>query len=150
MEGETFKNDEEKLDDLILPEPTLNKNKKFSLFRKFIFFGVILLVWIIIMITELVIVLSKDDIVNRIGEINCIYEIYDSSQNISILNEEFNINNIYKIIIDNNITIPTSEKIYEFNSSGNHTVKFIFYEDINMDNMFKNLTNLISVYMSSE
>jgi len=86
MEGETFKNDEENLDDLILPETTLNKNKQFGLFKKFIFFGVILLVWIIIMISELIIVLSKDDIVNRIGEINCIYEIFDSNQNISILN----------------------------------------------------------------
>ena len=81
-----------------------------------------------------------------IGEIDCIYDIR-GSLNIKILSDEFNKNTRFDIVIDKKIIKFSRE--YKFNETGQHTVKFKLYEDVNMDYMFKGIEELISVIMIS-
>ena len=151
MEDEVFKNEEDNLDDFIIPEFSIKQKCKLSFWKKMIIFGIILFTWITIMIIELVIVFSekkKGD--NRIGVFTCIYEILDHTQNISLVSENFNTSSNYKIEIDDSIYIQKNPNFYKFKFPGNHTVKFILYDEINMDNMFKNITDLVSIDMKSE
>jgi surface protein len=113
--------------------------------------GVILLVWLTLVIIELIIIFEKEDEENKnsISEINCIYTISDIGNNY-ILGKDFIINSISKIIIDDNKEVSSSAKEYNFLKSGNHTVKFFINGDLSLDNMFKDINNIISIKMSSD
>ena len=88
---------------------------------------------------------DPDDLV---GEINCVYDIFITSNPIIILGQEFNKKNDFDILIDGQI-IKYSRQ-YQFNSTGIHKIQFRLYEDINMDYMFKDVQSLYSVEMYSE
>ena len=67
--------------------------------------------------------------------------------NIKILSDEFEKNSSFDILIDKEKIEYT--KVYKFNTTGKHEVKFELYEDISMDYMFKGIQELKSVIMFS-
>ena len=78
------------------------------------------------------------------GEINCIYFINDIKSNTSLLSKDFeNINNTIINIYINNKMKNTKE--YQFPISGYYDIKFILNSEIIMDNMFKDIKNIISI-----
>ena len=96
---------------------------------------------------------SRDDEKNRedmseIGEISCIYEIKTNDRETMLLGNEFIKNSDLDIYIDD-IKIKYTKE-YKFSSTGNHKVKIALYNSINMDYMFKDVPDLISVEMKSE
>jgi surface protein len=112
--------------------------------------GVLLLLIIIIII--IVNVSSDDDNnekkpLNKIGEINCIYDVQTATQNTKILGNDFKKHEINITIDGENIGYS---KEYKFKSMGEHNVTFNLYENLNMDYMFKDVKDLISVEMNSD
>ena len=83
-----------------------------------------------------------------IGEITCTYYIQSNNKNTLILGNDFNKDSDFSIYIDGKIIKYSKE--YQFSSTGNHIIQFKLYNKINMDNMFKDITDLISVEMKSE
>ena len=83
------------------------------------------------------------------GQIECLYDINTVAKNTTLLGNEF-INNYprIEIYIDGNKIQYTKE--YKFKDLGNHNIIYILYEDLNMDYMFKDVPDLISVKMKSE
>ena len=64
------------------------------------------------------------------------------------MGNEFSLNSISKIIIDEEeINIKSSIKEYKFSKNGNHTIKFSLSDSLNMDYMFKDSINLVSLQM---
>ena len=82
------------------------------------------------------------------GEINCLYEIRTTTENTLLLSNEFVKNSGFDIYIDNKKIKYSKE--YKFTSVGNHNVKIKLYEGINMDYMFKDIKELLTVEMISE
>ena len=83
-----------------------------------------------------------------IGEINCIYEIKSITSNTKLIGNEFEKKSLFDFYIDGKKVTYTKE--YKFTSFGKHKVQMKLYETINMDFMFKNIKDLISVEMNSE
>ena len=137
--------DEEKLNvnDNSNDNETQKKGFQLAFWQKLVIIGVILVVWFTIVIIELVITFGSDD------EITCIYTITDKGNNY-ILGKEFILNSISKIIVDDNKEITSFTNEYNFDKVGNHTVKFVLNGDLNMDNMFKDISNLVSIKMNSK
>ena len=112
--------------------------------------GVLLLLIIIIII---IVNVSSDDDDNekkpliKIGEINCIYDVQTAIQNTKILGNDFK-NAEINIIIDGEDIGYSKE--YKFKTIGEHKVTFNLYENLNMDYMFKDVKDLISVEMNSD
>jgi surface protein len=82
-----------------------------------------------------------------IGDIHCIYNIKDTSKNIKIFGDEFIKESEFDIYIDDQKYNFSKE--YLFKLEGNHNIKIDLYENINMNYMFKNVQDLISVKMVS-
>ena len=121
--------------------------------KKLIIAGVALL-FIILIIVMILMVVRKDDTKKEeeehtdsraIGEIDCVYDIEDYTKSIKILGDEFQKPTKLDILIDKN-KIEFS-KDFKFDKGGNHEIKFILYEDISMDFMFKEVKDLTSIIM---
>ena len=85
-----------------------------------------------------------------IGEINCIYDIQNSDKKTQILGKEFKFNIDYRLDIYINGKKIKFSKEYKVNNIGETNIKFKLYYDLNMDYMFKDVSDLISVEMISE
>ena len=83
-----------------------------------------------------------------LGEINCIYDIKTTTRNTILLGEDFELNSELDMYLDNRFILYAKE--YKINKLGNHQIRFILYEDLNMDYMFKGIDDLISVEMKSD
>ena len=80
-------------------------------------------------------------------EIDCEYRIENLNE-INLLSESFKkITNI-SIYIGNDLI--DYNYIYKFNTDGTHKVKYIINKKLNMENMFNNITNLISVNITTK
>ena len=77
------------------------------------------------------------------GQFDCSYEIEDISKETPILSKEYKKTSNFDIIIDSKKVDYSTE--YKFNKTGTHNIQFILYEDINMDFMFKDIKELISI-----
>ena len=86
--------------------------------------------------------------ISIIGEINCVYDIQEDIENTRILGNEFLNESKLDIYIDNKKIKYNKE--YKFNSTGIHYITFKLYNNLNMDYMFKDIQNLISVEMISK
>ena len=82
-----------------------------------------------------------------IGEINCIYNVKSIATNTILLGKEFSKNSKFYLYVDDEKIKYTKE--YKMNRVGSHQIKFVLYEDINMDYMFKDVPDLFSVEMTS-
>ena len=76
--------------------------------------------------------------------------MYDilSTENTVLLGNEFNKNSDFDIYIDG--TKIKYSKEYKFDSLGKHNVQFKLQSNVNMDYMFKDVQDLVSVEMISE
>ena len=111
----------------------------------------IIFVLIIVFIIILIIFLNSpknNDNQKSLGIITCIYDIKDISKDTMILSNNFEKNSNFEIFI-NNKAVPYT-KSYSFSQIGKNEVKFELYDDIQIDNMFKNISTLISVKMNSK
>ena len=94
---------------------------------------------------------KKDDKTpeNLLGVINCTYNVQIISKPILLISTEFILEpNNLEMYIDGEKTKYSKE--YQFDKRGNHTVQINLYSDLNMDYMFKDIKDLISVEMTSE
>ena len=128
----------------------VNKDETSQKKKLFLIVGIISVVIIITLIIIIVVSLtgknSSDD--TKIGEITCIYEINTITQKVEILGKDFSKNTKFDIFI-NGKSVKYSKSI-KFDAFGEQEVKFIIYGDLEMENMFKDVTSLISVNMTSE
>ena len=149
------------LDDFTLGD-VIQKKKSISPKMIYIIFGVISFIILITIIIVIIATSSQEKPSDQnkekgeseengpqepsnIAEINCIYDVDRTTSETVLLGEEFQKNSKFYIFInDKRITYS---KTYKFNKVGEQLVKFDIYEDINMDNMFKNVPNLIFVEM---
>ena len=83
------------------------------------------------------------------SEIVCKFKIDNSSVEVPILGEEFNLTNKSILSTYINETKINNSKIYKFNTEGIYIIKFILNEEINMDYMFKNIESIETIKMSS-
>ena len=88
---------------------------------------------------------SKDDIK---GEIKCEYNIEITSSETRILGNDFSKESKFDIEINGEII--KYSKNYKFPDLGLQKVKFLLYDDINMENMFKDVIDLSSIIMNSD
>ena len=82
-----------------------------------------------------------------IGYINCTYLVHDNEE-LNLLNENFEIPLNFTIFVDDE-KIETPQKYLSL-ENGKHNITYIFYNDINMDNMFKDVPYILSIDMSSK
>lgn len=80
------------------------------------------------------------------AEIDCIYEI-NKLDDIKILGDEFIKKTNFDIYIDG--TKIKYTKQYTFDSIGIHSVKYLIYDDLYMDYMFKDIGSIININMTS-
>ena len=123
------------------------KKSKIPLKKLFLIGGISLAVILIIIIIIIIVVSSSSSKSKKIGEINCIFDIKTINEETNILGEEFNKNLKFDIIIDGKKI--KFAKSYKFAEAKEYLVQFALYEDINMDNMFKNIQDVLSVEMLS-
>ena len=82
-----------------------------------------------------------------IGEINCIYDIKTISRPTMILGKEFSQNGDFAIYIDGK-EIAYS-KVHTFDTISYHNIQLKLFTELNMDNMFKDVLDLVSIEMVS-
>ena len=106
-------------------------------------------VFLIILII-IVIIISKDNSKSKpLGEINCNFNIKTISENIKILGNDFKkTDNDFNIYINGEIIKYSKE--YKFNKAGIHKIRITFSDTINMDYMFKDIIDLISVEIKGD
>jgi surface protein len=90
---------------------------------------------------------SPEEPKDILGEISCTYNVRSISKNTQLLSNEFKKSTNFDIEIDGQ-KIKFS-KDYRFKSTGLNTVKFLLYEPIDMDFIFKDVYDIISIKMSS-
>jgi surface protein len=122
--------------------------------KKLLLIGISLGVLFVIFLITIIVLLSssknKEKEINLpvIGEINCIYDIQSTGENTILLGEEFDKTSEFDIFIDDQKIKYTKE--YKFDKAGQHKVQIKLYENINMDYMFKDVHDIISVEMKSD
>ena len=83
------------------------------------------------------------------GEIKCLYKIIEISSVTQLLSKEFKKNSKMDILI-NGTRLNNFVYNYTFTKTGEYQVRFVFYDKIKMDKMFKDISNLISAEMISK
>ena len=148
MEDQTLKNE-------LSSELTgLNKGDKAKKKKNIIIgvtLGAILLILFIIIIILINTGLNLDNDpsnMDTVGEINCIYEVQSPAVYTVLLGNDFTKNTEFEIYVDNQ-RIKYSRD-YKFDTIGNHNVQIRLYNEIDMDYMFKDVQDLISVEMKSD
>ena len=147
MMEDSLGNEEEKLKNDEQEEEIPKRKFQIKLWQKLLILASIISIWIVVVIIELIITFGRDE---KKSEINCIYSILDIGENISILGKDFDFNSISKMIIDDIKEISSPIKEYNFTTIGNHSIKYVINDTLNMDNMYKDVKNLISIKMMSE
>ena len=84
----------------------------------------------------------------KIGEIICQFNTKNENQETKILGDEFINNSQFDIYIDGEKI--NFAKTYKIKSIGNHKIEFIFYDNLNMDYMFKDVEDLYKIEIFSE
>ena len=133
----------------------LNKGEKEQKKKLFIIGGILTALFIIILVIIIVVIASgskgsNDDnqTLPSIGEIICVYYVESSNKNTILLGNDFQKNSDFDIFIDGTKIKYTKE--YRFESAGNHNVQIKLYNNINMDYMFKDVQEIVSVEMISD
>ena len=145
-------NDFSDIDEQLKKDSSIFSNKK----KLFLILGICFLFIIIIAIIVIILLGSSDN--NKENQkdekaskdksyITCNFDISENL-NISILNEEFIKPKFFDILV-NDKPIEFS-RYYKFETSGQKEIKYIFYGDFSMDCMFKDISELISVNMTTE
>ena len=133
------------------------KNNKVNK-KDFIIWALICIFFIISISTKLVLLKTekrrkiKNNLIfaelSIIGNIVCTYSIKNITKTTKLLGNEFEIKSLFDLYIDGQ-KVQFSKEI-KFNSIGKHKMEIKLYEKLNMDYMFKNVKDLISIEMKSE
>ena len=107
---------------------------------------IIIIITLIIVITIILLNENKEKENSILGEITCIYDIERKGSNQILSNDFQKLNNFDIYINDEKIKYS---KIYDFQGVGKNIIKYILYEDLNMNNMFKDIQTLISINLTS-
>ena len=138
-----------------------NKDKKYkcSSLNKKIFLSIIIIILILFSILLIVIISISNKSEGKkeeespekeiLGEILCQYQINDITSEIQILNKDFKKISNFDIII-NGIKLKDYTTKYKFSSNGKNEIKYVFYDNINIDNMFKDIGSIKTVEMISD
>ena len=125
--------------------------KKTNLKKKITLIIIISVVFIIVLLIAYFIIFNspvEEKKESILGEINCIYDIQNTNKEIQILGDDFSNSENIEIYIDDEL-IKYSKNL-KFSSIGSKSIKYKLYNNvINMDNMFKDISSIISVDMSS-
>ena len=146
MEDEVPINDAEISSNLIgLNKGITKEKKKLIIISGSVFFAIIIAVILLIILAG-----SKGKKEKKIlGVINCSYDVKSATRGTILLSNEYNNKNSdFDIEIHGNII--KYSKQYIFNNTGQNNVKFILYGPINMDFMFKDVPDIVSIEMLSE
>jgi len=81
--------------------------------------------------------------ISTIGNITCIYDILNISKTTKIFGNEFEGKSLFDFYIDDK-KVQYSKEI-KFNSLGKLKMEIKLYEKLNMDYMFKNIKDLLSI-----
>ena len=132
--------------DLIPKESFFKRNKKLV-----IIFIISIIILIFFIILAIIMVFSKKDSSKKtsenFGDIICIFNVKSEKESTKILGGDFEKKSEFQIIIDE--TEIKYTKTFQFSRPGKNIVKFTLLSEINMDNMFKNLDNIISVNITN-
>ena len=131
----------------------LVRKQKTIIPKKYLIIGGV--IFLIIIITIIIITITfkfnpKNNNENNkeiIGQINCIYKNEISVEQIHIISESYEKISDFDILIDGKEIKFT--KIYEFSDLKEHKIEYHLYEPINMNDMFKDISTLISIEMIS-
>ena len=119
-----------------------DSNKKKTIM---IIFGISLLVLIIGAGIFFLVKWLQENEKEKIGEINCIFQIDNTEVETSILGKDFkHLNSISVYYDDEKLDNP---KKYKFPFLGLNKIRIDIYENLNMDNMFKNVVKLQIIEM---
>ena len=127
-------------------------SEEWSFWKKIIIFSIIGFV-VIIAIIVIIILMSKSSSSSNSNEgINeskvtadliCQFDIDQTSQKTQILGKEFIKPNSFDILVDDQKIGFFKE--YQFSNSGQHKLRFVFYDNsINLDNMFNGVKSLLN------
>ena len=150
-------NEDYKLADAGSLAQKLPENKLIKANIKKLILGIFLLLLVVGIIIVAIVFISKekssdDDKSNKKlivkGEINCEYNIETTLSETGILSKDFIKLSNFDIEIDGEII--KYSKSFKFSNVGLQKVKFLLYEDINMDKMFKDVSLLTSLNMTSD
>ena len=89
-----------------------------------------------------------EEVKTKLGEINCVYDVKSISKNTVLLSNEFKKASNFDIEIDGQVI--KYSKDYRFEKIGSNSVKFILYEPLSMDFMFKEVPDIVSINMRSD
>jgi hypothetical protein len=149
-------------DDFTLGDVMETKEPKLTKKTIFILVGIISFI-VVVSIIIIIVATSKDSPkpedskeedekepteLSKIAQISCTYDISTIKNAINIINDEYVKSSKFYIFI-NGKNIPFSKK-YKFENYGENLVIFDIYENINMDLMFKDIPELVSVKMSTD
>ena len=129
-------------------EPEINRKtekEKASSIKKKIFITLIIIILIFIVLIFTIISLCN----SNEGRIKCRYNISDISNYVQILSKDFKKNSNIEIII-NDIKQKEFTNKYKFEKLGSNNITFHFNNKINLDNMFKDISSLISIEMEGK
>ena len=143
----------------------LNKDNQNPKSKKYLIIGTSIAALIIIITTIILVVVltkkgngeekkdeektdEKEIDKEKIGEIICQFNIKNENQETKILGDEFINNSQLDIYIDGEKI--NFSKTYNIKSIGNHKIEFIFYDNLNMDYMFKDVEDLYKIEIISE
>ena len=149
MEG-IFENN---LDDNIISNEKKIKKESFKFWLAISIFGVFIFLIIVLSIIILSILgphknnkenkTSPLHNINQTGKIQCYYDIKNTSENIQLLNKDFQNNNmIYEIYINDTKINYTNN--FKFSSEGIYSIEYKIKGRMNLKYMFKNILSLIS------
>ena len=129
----------------IVPKETLSdKQKKILILTTCLIIFLIILIIIILILTK-----KKNNNKKKLtGIIECIYDIDSENDFTNLLNDKFNPPSGINLIIEGN-SVKFS-KNYKFSKIGENNVTFIINDNIDMKNMFKDISKLYSIKMISE
>ena len=142
------------------------KNKDLPFWKKVLIIGSVIGFLVIIIIIIIIVAVTSDDKkdnennenksdepddsdIKELGEIRCQYSIEDISKPTPILGFEYDKKDSnFDIYIGDKKISYTKE--YKFEKTGEQQIKFKLYSKINMNNMFKDVSSLTSVFMETD
>ena len=131
-----------------LSTPSLRKVNDTNNLKNIIIIAGAVALMLVILIIIIVLATKKSDSneksKNKIGELVC---IFDTSSQTRILSDDFKTQDI-EIYVDG--TKIKFSREYKFPTFGIHHVNFHIFSDLNMDYMFKNIPEIVSVEMISD
>ena len=141
-----FGNETTDLKESVLPKFSISS---IPIWKRILAFLIIFIIWIVVIIIIIVYVYKNEseEKLEKYGEINCIFDIQNTSIVYPLLGAEFNKKNV-EIIVNNSKINPDN---YKFQKTGEMYVQYnLLGKEFSMDYMFKDIQNLLRVEMISD